>query len=81
MSIAAEVILMTIRADHRQGEDPETSRKRRKVESAPHISIERWNDFENDVDEFHVQHIQGHGKFVFNFIEGPLVKALRCGDW
>ena len=81
MFIAAKVILMTIRVDHRRKEDLETPWKRRKVESAPHISMERWNDFEKDVDEFHVQHVQGHGEFAFNFIEGPLVKALRCGDW
>ena len=77
MSIAAEIVLMTFRADHGQEEDAEAPRKRRKVD----ISMARWNDFEKDVDEFHVQHIQGHGKFAFNFIEGPLVRALRCGDW
>ena len=71
---------MVIRVDYGQ-EDPETPRKRRKVESALDVSMAQWNDFEKDVDEFQVQHIQGHGKFAFNFIEGPLVRALRCGDW
>lgn len=72
---------MVIRVDYGQEEDPETPRKRRKVESALDVSMAQWNDFEKDVDEFQVQHIQGHGKFAFNFIEGPLVRALRCGDW
>jgi midasin (ATPase involved in ribosome maturation) len=25
--------------------------------------------------------VQGKGKFAFGFVEGPLVKALRSGDW
>jgi midasin len=31
--------------------------------------------------EFEVQHVQAKGKFAFGFVEGPLVKALRSGDW
>jgi midasin len=40
-----------------------------------------WNAFEQEVDNFNVQHVQGKGKFAFSFVEGPLVKALRSGDW
>ena len=60
----------------------ENPRKRRKVkESVLRVSEEDWALFVRDVDEFDVQHVQGKGKFAFGFVEGPLVKALRSGDW
>lgn len=40
-----------------------------------------WRRFLGDVEEFEVQHVQGKGKFAFGFVEGPLVRALKAGDW
>lgn len=65
-------------ADHGRG-DSEVPRKRRKVNSVESIVV--WDAFLRDVDEFEIQHVQGKGKFAFGFVEGPLVKALRSGDW
>ena len=48
------------------------------MEKAPE---ELWAQFEHDVNDFEAQHVQGNGKFAFDFVEGPLVKALRAGDW
>ncbi|KXN88102.1 Midasin [Leucoagaricus sp. SymC.cos] len=59
--------------------EPDAPRKRRKVDSTE--SSAAWAAFLKDVDEFDVQHVQGKGKFAFGFVEGPLVKALRSGDW
>ena len=60
----------------------ENPRKRRKVEEGGlRISEADWAFFVRDVQEFEVQHVQGKGKFAFGFVEGPLVKALRSGDW
>ena len=59
-------------------------RKRRRIEQnvdGLKISEEMWAGFLRDVDHFEVQHIQAKGKFAFDFVEGPLVKALRSGDW
>ncbi|KAJ7132921.1 midasin nuclear AAA ATPase [Mycena filopes] len=56
----------------------ETPRKRRKVAN---VSVDEWDAFERDVGEFEVQHVRAKGKFAFGFVEGPLVKALRSGDW
>ncbi|KAL1705188.1 hypothetical protein EV121DRAFT_279766 [Schizophyllum commune] len=69
------------RREEEQGETRDgesTPRKRRKVEKAPE---ELWAQFEHDVNDFEAQHVQGNGKFAFDFVEGPLVKALRAGDW
>ncbi|KAG5644766.1 hypothetical protein DXG03_007674 [Asterophora parasitica] len=59
----------------------EAPRKRRKVEHSGNVPADSWAAFITDVDEFEVQHVQGKGKFAFGFVEGPLVKALRSGDW
>ena len=40
-----------------------------------------WDEFEQELRAFDIQHVQGKGKFAFAFVEGPLVKALRSGDW
>ncbi|KAG1843016.1 P-loop containing nucleoside triphosphate hydrolase protein [Suillus subalutaceus] len=61
--------------------DPDAPRKRRKLEAEMKVSESDWERFEKDVDEFDLQHAQGKGKFTFDFVEGPLVKALRAGDW
>ncbi|KAG1851990.1 hypothetical protein C8R48DRAFT_836267 [Suillus tomentosus] len=61
--------------------DSDAPRKRRKVEAEMKVSEADWERFEKDVDEFDLQHAQGKGKFTFDFVEGPLVKALRAGDW
>ncbi|KAF9464151.1 midasin nuclear AAA ATPase [Collybia nuda] len=59
-----------------------TPRKRRKLDAlelkTPALS---WDIFFRDVEEFEVQHVHGKGRFAFGFVEGPLVKALRSGDW
>ena len=62
--------------------DDEAPRKRRKTEpSESKSSEEAWSAFLADVENFEVQHVHGKGKFAFGFVEGPLVKALRSGDW
>ncbi|KAH7927800.1 midasin [Leucogyrophana mollusca] len=62
--------------------DADAPRKRRKLEqSSLQVSEAAWSEFQQDVDEFDIQHAQGKGKFAFDFVEGPLVKALRAGDW
>lgn len=40
-----------------------------------------WKKFMEQVNEFEVQQDQMQNKFVFSFLEGALVKAVRSGDW
>ncbi|KAI3616178.1 midasin nuclear aaa atpase [Moniliophthora roreri] len=77
-----------IQNKRRESEDPskefdsQNPRKRRKLDASTlNDSETRWSAFEREVDEFSVLHIEGKGKFAFAFVEGPLVKALRAGDW
>ena len=45
------------------------------------VSGADWDEFEQELRTFDIQHVQGKGKFAFAFVEGPLVSALRSGDW
>ncbi|KAG8852125.1 hypothetical protein FRB96_008926 [Tulasnella sp. 330] len=61
-------------------------RKRRKVDdvalgatNAP--TREDWLAFERDMATFEAQHVLAKSKFVFTFVEGPLVRAVRAGHW
>lgn len=61
-------------------------RKRRKVASAEDVAeidgmLMEWDLFAEEVADFDVRHVRAGGRFVFSFVEGPLVKALRKGDW
>ncbi|KAJ4482340.1 midasin nuclear AAA ATPase [Lentinula aciculospora] len=62
--------------------DSQTARKRRKVDSSLlDDSRAKWAAFEHDVEEFSVQYVSGKGRLAFGFVEGPLVQALREGNW
>ncbi|KAG8904454.1 hypothetical protein FRB99_001714 [Tulasnella sp. 403] len=66
-------------------QDGEKRRKRRKVGDATNeqdVTLrEQWLSFERDVSVFEAQHVLAKSKFVFTFMEGPLVKAVRNGHW
>lgn len=63
---------------------PDAPRKRRKVEPKRKEDLPvAWRDFGTAVGDFDLRHVQkaGKSKFVFSFVEGPLAKAIRDGDW
>lgn len=43
--------------------------------------LEKWAEFKELVKQFEVQSSSLENSFVFNFVEGSLVKAVRNGDW
>ncbi|TFY72597.1 hypothetical protein EVG20_g419 [Dentipellis fragilis] len=62
--------------------DSGAPRKRRRTDAIDLAASEtRWVAFEQGVTSFEIQHVQGKSKLAFSFVEGPLVKALRSGDW
>jgi midasin (ATPase involved in ribosome maturation) len=69
------------------GTDQTGSRKRRKVAddelSAVDLQqiLQEWDILLADIDIFEMQHVKAGGKLVFAFVEGPLVHALRYGEW
>lgn len=59
---------------------PDGPRKRRKVD--PTLTS-AWEEFIGAVEDFELRHVlkASKNKFVFSFVEGPLAKAIRSGDW
>ena len=57
-------------------------RKRRKITGdGLRVTASEWQAFEDKVDEFDKVHVRGKGKLAFDFVEGPLVHALKAGHW
>ncbi|KAI9262309.1 P-loop containing nucleoside triphosphate hydrolase protein [Phascolomyces articulosus] len=51
-----------------------------KKQSPPELR-KAWKTFQKQVIDFEIQQTQAENNFVFNFMEGSLVKAVRRGDW
>ena len=65
-----------------EGEDGGAPRKKRKLKSfEKSVLLEKWIEFENKVKDFEIQATTLDNSFVFNFVEGSLVKAVRNGEW
>ncbi|CAK7897218.1 midasin [[Candida] anglica] len=60
---------------------PPPSKKRKLSSNQKAILLEKWVDFESRVQEFELQVITLDSSFIFNFVEGSLVKAVRNGEW
>ncbi|CAN8097186.1 unnamed protein product [Discula destructiva] len=58
--------------------------KRRKTEGSLQSLLDlkpRWDKFSTNLEQFDIQLSGGSGGFVFAFVEGNIVKAVRNGDW
>ncbi|KAI5962071.1 uncharacterized protein KGF55_003146 [Candida pseudojiufengensis] len=53
-------------------------RKKRKTDKT--FLLQKWNEFKKLLEDFEVRTTSEHS-FVFDFVEGSLVKAVRNGDW
>lgn len=57
-------------------------KKKRKLSSTEKLAmLEKWVNFLNGVEKFEAQAANLESSFVFNFVEGSLVKAVRNGEW
>lgn len=61
--------------------DQEKPKKKRKTLVARHELEKAWKDFAEEVDKFEIQAKQGDKSFLFAFVEGSLIQAVRRGDW
>ena len=69
-----------------EGSDEELAgrapRKRRKLRDAEKSDLrEEWAKFKTQIDGFEAQATNLANAFVFDFVEGSLVKAVRNGEW
>ncbi|SCU86226.1 LANO_0C07162g1_1 [Lachancea nothofagi CBS 11611] len=62
--------------------DDDNQKKKRKLASHQRKSLmDRWVEFHQNVANFEAQYSSIENSFVFNFVEGSLVKAVRNGEW
>ncbi|PWN48667.1 midasin [Violaceomyces palustris] len=84
----------TVLAQEKDGQPKAATRKKRRTENgsaqgSPAMEDQEadakldaeWAELERKAREFGVQHGSKKRSLVFSFVEGPLVKALRSGDW
>ncbi|KAH3685853.1 hypothetical protein WICPIJ_003141 [Wickerhamomyces pijperi] len=65
------------------GEDgQECAKKKRKLTAHDRqVLKQKWDEMETQIKNFEAQSHALENSFVFNFVEGSLVKAVRNGDW
>lgn len=56
-------------------------RKRRKPNMRAAKAAIQWQALLVEVSEFDLHHVKMNSKLVFSFVEGPLVKAMKSGEW
>lgn len=63
-------------------DEKESQKKRRKFNSQERdILFKKWQSFKENVNKFEMQSSNLENSFVFNFVEGSLVKAVKNGEW
>ncbi|RLV92019.1 Midasin [Spathaspora sp. JA1] len=70
-----------ILAEQEQPEEDKPRKKRMLNSFEKSILLEKWHEFETTIAQFEIQCASLDSSFVFNFVEGTLVKAVRNGDW
>lgn len=65
----------------KQKPDSENKKKRKLDPESKQLLIQKWSEFEKTVEAFEIQSSTLEQSFVFNFVEGSLVKAVRNGEW
>lgn len=58
---------------------PKKKRKLRTSEKA--VLLQEWERFSVDIENFEAQASNLANSFVFNFVEGSLVRAIKNGEW
>ncbi|KAI5957391.1 MDN1 [Candida margitis] len=62
--------------------DDGAPRKKRKYKAVdPDFLLQKWSNFHQMLKDFEVTASTSDHSFVFNFVEGSLVKAIKNGDW
>ncbi|CDO96280.1 unnamed protein product [Kluyveromyces dobzhanskii CBS 2104] len=70
-----------LKPDPNVKEDPGKKKKRKLDPESKNILLQKWDEFKQIVQVFEIQSSTLEDSFVFNFVEGSLVKAVRNGEW
>ncbi|ABN66318.2 large protein with a conserved N-terminal domain, a central AAA ATPase domain composed of 6 tandem AAA protomers, and a C-terminal M-domain midas sequence motif-containing protein [Scheffersomyces stipitis CBS 6054] len=77
IKMSKDILAQTTESD----EDGAPKKKRKLGSLEKSILLEKWVEFEIKVKDFEIQTASLENSFVFNFLEGSLVKAVREGEW
>ncbi|KAK9359479.1 hypothetical protein V1504DRAFT_208869 [Lipomyces starkeyi] len=80
VKMAQDVITKQLSLTQETGEDKPSKRRRIDPLTSPNL-LRSWEDFAQKVSAFEAQHKNIENSFVYRFIEGALVRAVRNGDW
>lgn len=62
--------------------DQSAPKKRRKLSESDVKELQKkWREFSEQLDKFEIQAKQSDKSFLFSFVEGTLIQAVRRGDW
>ncbi|CCE62256.1 hypothetical protein TPHA_0C01000 [Tetrapisispora phaffii CBS 4417] len=79
---AHKLSLSVLKVDNDSENEKEKNVKKRKLNQHDlSILSEKWQQFQDMVEKFEAQSSSLESSFVFNFVEGSLVKAVRNGEW
>lgn len=69
------------KANTENSEDGAPRKKQRSHQIDPNFLLKRWHEFQDMVKEFEIRSSMSENSFIFDFVEGSLIKAIRDGDW
>lgn len=77
----AEGILSKTEDSDEENIDGAPKKKRRLGTSEKSVLLQEWLKFRESIDSFEAQAGNLANSFVFNFVEGSLVRAIKNGEW
>lgn len=82
VKMARELLSKIEDSDEESKEDGGGPKKKRKLRSnEKSVLLRKWLEFKEDVSNFEAQASNLENSFVFSFVEGSLVKAVKNGEW
>lgn len=81
VKMAKELLSKNEDSDEEAKEDGAPKKKRKLRSGEKSVLLQKWLEFKEDVSNFEAQASNLESSFVFSFVEGSLVKAVKNGEW
>lgn len=77
----AKELLSKVEDSDEESKDGGPKKKRKLRSNEKSVLLQKWLEFKEDVSNFEAQAAILESSFVFSFVEGSLVKAVKNGEW
>lgn len=81
VKMARELLSKVEDSDEDVKEEGGPKKKRKLRSSEKSVLLAKWLEFKDSIDGFETQAANLESSFVFSFVEGSLVKAVKNGEW